>query len=1046
MVVTALQRRSQSALWLLSAVLGTALAQAQAAPGEDTSYVPLTREVGINISGIRGASGVLDFTDDSDFYFVIKVNGDSSGHLYVDYCTKGYLWYLNPSCNCGDLEWVQGTHPEHKASVASCKKDVLVTVKQYQHNDVFDDDKALDGSFFINAATGEAYGNAYLSGTVGNYWIFDPSDNMGGAGFSVVRGPDSALGGDSDGDGLLDHWEQYGYDANCDSRMIPTDDVFLHQMGANMNHKDLFVHVDAYDNAATADKWRITKADIDEVVASFARAPVDSAGIANPDGQPGINLHVDHFDRGNIPTAFVQSHSLGDDSTAPTSGDDWAAKRAVLQGGNRTGLFRFAMVGPIWDDMGGYGTGDFVYLKRTDGIAFMHELGHTFGLQHGGNEAHNCKPNHLSVMNYLYAKFGVPYGDAKGALQRFLDFAPAMIPPDRGLSLNGRIPDLTLLNLNENSLSEAAPLVAPTPTMNLALEMIIVQADRMNGVRVPISTWPNWNQNFTPDEANPKNQLPVQDPGTLQVQLDDFTGLVGDCASNGALEALNTFDEWRNLRVKPNRDTSGALLPGVVLYTGGEPADWTPEQAKAFEESLHTTDLGVTVTVEPDPMRAGETAVTTVKVFNRGPNPAEQPQVLITLPAGLTSVVLPTQCAAPILDVSTCTLPVMAVGATQTLQFAATVGENSTGGSRQVSVQVKDLAGPDPALANNVASVRLRVLPKWSSFEDAARPWLPSWNPAAGPFPTSANVTHGQYSMAVGCGYFDISSPLFDTTEWDVISDRIALDVFVPSAVPNPDWVGEVQLFFVAQSAGIYGVELGRNALTSLPRGAWSTIEFSVPSNVRAVLLADTSNAAFRLATNTSLCANKLLVDNLRFVNTLIERRVFHSATGTVPVVHSSGVLTFDNAGDWTSPRVTLTQDTVNKTQGTASLSFSPTNWTEINSRRFAVSEIADVTSLLNVDVYIPAYSVIPGWVGSLHAYFDCPTAGIWNEYIGQVALDNRFDDEFNSTAAQSHLFAVSGKIQAALKGGYSGCQFRFGLAASSALGTVKLDRGGFVR
>ncbi|QLI81450.1 lamin tail domain-containing protein [Chitinibacter fontanus] len=38
----------------------------------------------------------------------------------------------------------------------------------------------------------------------------------------------------------------------------------------------------------------------------------------------------------------------------------------------------------------------------------MHELGHNLGLQHGGNEATNDKPNYLSVMNYLYQLNGVP--------------------------------------------------------------------------------------------------------------------------------------------------------------------------------------------------------------------------------------------------------------------------------------------------------------------------------------------------------------------------------------------------------------------------------------------------------------------------------------------------------------------------------------------------------------------------------------------------------------------------------------------------------------
>src|SRR6185295_10405450 len=33
---------------------------------------------------------------------------------------------------------------------------------------------------------------------------------------------------------------------------------------------------------------------------------------------------------------------------------------------------------------------------------FMHELGHSLGLQHGGLDEVNYKPNHFSVMNYMY--------------------------------------------------------------------------------------------------------------------------------------------------------------------------------------------------------------------------------------------------------------------------------------------------------------------------------------------------------------------------------------------------------------------------------------------------------------------------------------------------------------------------------------------------------------------------------------------------------------------------------------------------------------------
>src|SRR5262249_6286456 len=39
---------------------------------------------------------------------------------------------------------------------------------------------------------------------------------------------------------------------------------------------------------------------------------------------------------------------------------------------------------------------------------FMHELGHTLNLQHGGADDINCKPNYLSVMSYTRQIDGLP--------------------------------------------------------------------------------------------------------------------------------------------------------------------------------------------------------------------------------------------------------------------------------------------------------------------------------------------------------------------------------------------------------------------------------------------------------------------------------------------------------------------------------------------------------------------------------------------------------------------------------------------------------------
>lgn len=59
------------------------------------------------------------------------------------------------------------------------------------------------------------------------------------------------------------------------------------------------------------------------------------------------------------------------------------------------------------------------YLVNIQASTMMHELGHNFGLNHGGADYSNNKPNHLSVMNYLYQLSGLPeIGNNEG--DRFL--------------------------------------------------------------------------------------------------------------------------------------------------------------------------------------------------------------------------------------------------------------------------------------------------------------------------------------------------------------------------------------------------------------------------------------------------------------------------------------------------------------------------------------------------------------------------------------------------------------------------------------------------
>src|SRR4029079_18359093 len=68
--------------------------------------------------------------------------------------------------------------------------------------------------------------------------------------------------------------------------------------------------------------------------------------------------------------------------------------------------------------------GAFDNLPVERSAAFMHELGHTLGLNHGGGDSANFKPNYHSVMNYLMA---FPFDwmfedDNRNGIQEYIDF------------------------------------------------------------------------------------------------------------------------------------------------------------------------------------------------------------------------------------------------------------------------------------------------------------------------------------------------------------------------------------------------------------------------------------------------------------------------------------------------------------------------------------------------------------------------------------------------------------------------------------------------
>jgi len=93
---------------------------------------------------------------------------------------------------------------------------------------------------------------------------------------------------DTDGDGLMDHWETRGIDIDWDGNL----ELDLPKMGADPFHKDLFLEVDwAIDRTEGGHKNWANK--FPPYTAQGMAEMFDMAPVPNPDGVDGITLHVD---------------------------------------------------------------------------------------------------------------------------------------------------------------------------------------------------------------------------------------------------------------------------------------------------------------------------------------------------------------------------------------------------------------------------------------------------------------------------------------------------------------------------------------------------------------------------------------------------------------------------------------------------------------------------------------------------------------------------------------------------------------------------------
>jgi hypothetical protein len=413
---------------------------------------------------------------------------------------------------------------------------------------------------------------------------------------------------DADRDALLDGWETNGIDFDNDG----TVDLDLPAMGADPNHKDIFVEIDyMVDSSLSGHTHKPKAAALQTVIDAFENAPV-----SNPDGTTGIRIHIDAgsdtimdpvtnatWGTRSESDALTHQNNLG---TCPLDSDgnrpyNWTAFdgiKGVGTPGNfsiqRADVFHYNIWGhslcpeygtvsgisrgiPASDflvTLGGW-SGDVGTVGQQAGT-LMHELGHGLSFRHGGDDHCNYEPNYLSVMNYSFQTRGLRIAAADGNF----DYSRFALP-----------------TLNEANLDETDGIMGVAEAANYGTRFYdpSVVERIVNDINSPID-W-NWDGDVVDT--------------SVSVNINKSSGFCG------VLTVLGNTDNWAEIVF--NGGAVGQLgerveLPIVIEDPENTLVDITePEDAGIF------TEIGVSVTGPYTVYLApGKSLVYSYQVTNKG--------------------------------------------------------------------------------------------------------------------------------------------------------------------------------------------------------------------------------------------------------------------------------------------------------------------------------------------------------------------------------------------------------------------------------------------
>ena len=142
----------------------------------------------------------------------------------------------------------------------------------------------------------------------------------------------------------------------------------------------------------------------------------------------------------------------------------------------------------------------------------------------------------------------------------------------------------------------------------------------------------------------------------------------------------------------------------------------------------------------------------------------------------------------------------------------------------------------------------------------------------------------------------------------------------------------------------------------------------------------------------------------------------------------------FEDVSSWTSSQATLSSVTSPVTQGCGALGISGQGYMTINGQSF-VSAGLTLAPALSVDLFIPNNQPNQFYVGALQMYLTCPSANVFNAYIGQDELTGLPQNAYSTLR-----YPLPSNVTSTLQQAPPDCSFSFALNVNQTGKTWILD------